>query len=94
VKDHRIRLTDDDIALIVSALRSRAGIAGAERLDRCARLIARLTEGARGNPQFRAPRCVHDVPLAVPCARCYKRNASQVAIQRRRIEESAPPANP
>jgi len=94
MKDHRIRLTDDDIALIVSALRARAGMAGAERLDRCARLVERLTEGARGNPQFRAPRCIHDVPLTLPCVRCQKRGASLVSSQRKRIEESAPPANP
>jgi ribosomal protein L44E len=94
MKQHRIRLDDDDIALIVSALRSRAGMAGAERLDRCARLVERLTEGSRGNPKFRTPRCIHDVPLELPCARCRKRNSSLVSSQQQRIAESAPPANP
>jgi len=50
--DHRIRLTDDDIALIVSALRARRAMARGLREHRVDRLVARLTEGVRGNPKW------------------------------------------
>jgi len=52
--DHRIRLTDDDILLITSALRARAAMAkeGTARRHRIERLATRLSEGVRGNPQW------------------------------------------
>lgn len=43
---------DDDIALIVSALRSRAAMTHGPRRHRVERLAARLLEGVRGNPKF------------------------------------------
>jgi len=51
--DRRIRLTDDDIALIVSALRSRAAMTRGLRRHRVERLALRLAEGGRGNPKWR-----------------------------------------
>ena len=50
--DHRIRLSDEDIALIVSALRSRRAMAKGLREHRVDRLVARLSEGSRGNPKW------------------------------------------
>jgi hypothetical protein len=51
--DRRIRLSDDDIALIVAALRSRAAMTTALRRHRIERLAVRLAEGGRGNPKWR-----------------------------------------
>ena len=50
--DHRIRLSDDDIALIVSALRARRAMSQGMREHRIDRLIARLGEGKPGNPKW------------------------------------------
>jgi hypothetical protein len=50
--DHRIRLTDEDLALIVAALRARAAMAGPMRRHRIERLADRLGEGQRGNPKW------------------------------------------
>jgi hypothetical protein len=52
MSDHRIRLTDEDIALIVSALRARRAMSQGMREHRIDRLIARLTERSRGNPKW------------------------------------------
>lgn len=52
MSDHRIRLTDDDIALIVAALTARAAMAGPMRRHRIERLADRLREGHRGNPKW------------------------------------------
>jgi hypothetical protein len=52
VSDHRVRLTDEDIALIVAALRARAAMAGPMRKHRIQRLADRLAEGQRGNPKW------------------------------------------
>lgn len=53
MSDHRIRLTDEDLALIVSALRARAAMAGAIRRHRIDRLAVRIEQGLRGNPKWR-----------------------------------------
>ena len=50
--DHRIRLSDDDVLLIVSALRARAAMTANARRHRIERLAARLAEGGRGNPKL------------------------------------------
>ena len=50
--DHRVRLTDDDIDLIVAALKARAAMAGPKRRHRIERLAARLAERSTGNPKF------------------------------------------
>ena len=52
MREHRIRLNDEDIALIVAALTARAGMARGARLHRVNRLVARLSECQRGNPQW------------------------------------------
>lgn len=52
MSDHRIRLTDDDLALIVPALRARAAMTRGLRRHRIERLAERLSEGARGNPKW------------------------------------------
>jgi hypothetical protein len=48
-----VRLSDDDVALIVAALRARAAMAGPMRRHRIERLADRLAEGGRGNPKWR-----------------------------------------
>ena len=53
MKDRRVRLTDEDIALIVAALRSRAAMTRGLRRHRVERLAERLAEGGRGNPRWR-----------------------------------------
>lgn len=50
--DHRVRLTDEDIALIVAALRARAAMARGMRAHRVWRLAERLGEMHRGNPKW------------------------------------------
>lgn len=50
--DHRVRLSDDDLVLIVAALRARAAMTRGLRAHRVARLAARLAESSRGNPKF------------------------------------------
>jgi hypothetical protein len=52
MSDHRVRLTDEDIALIVSALKARAAMTRGTRRHRVERLASRLAEGVRGNPKF------------------------------------------
>jgi hypothetical protein len=52
MKDHRVRLSDEDLALIVAALRARAAMSGPMRRHRIERLATRLAEGARGNPKW------------------------------------------
>jgi len=53
VKDHRIRLTDEDIDLVVAALTARVAMLSGKRAHRAWRLIGRLTEGGVGNPRWR-----------------------------------------
>jgi N6-adenosine-specific RNA methylase IME4 len=52
MSDHRIRLSDDDLSLIVAALKARAAMAGPLRRHRIDRLAERLAEGVRGNPKW------------------------------------------
>lgn len=52
MSDHRIRLTDEDLALIVAALRARAAMTTGLRRHRIERLRGRLAECVRGNPKF------------------------------------------
>jgi hypothetical protein len=51
--DHRIRLSDDDLALIVSALRARGAMTRGLRRHRIERLSERLADNAAGNPRWR-----------------------------------------
>lgn len=53
MSEHRIRLSDADIDLIVAALRSRAAMTRGIRRHRVERLATRLAELARGNPKWR-----------------------------------------
>lgn len=53
MKDHRIRLTDQQLSLVVSALRARLAMQRGARRLASAQLIERLEEGGRGNPAFR-----------------------------------------
>jgi hypothetical protein len=53
MSDRRIRLSDDDINLVVVALRARAAMAAPMRRHRIERLATRLAEGGRGNPKFK-----------------------------------------
>lgn len=46
-------MTDEDIALIVSALKARAAMTRSERRHRIERLATRLAEGGRGNPMWK-----------------------------------------
>jgi len=52
MSDHRVRLTDEDIALIIAALRARAAMARGPRAHRIWRLADRLGEMHRGNPKW------------------------------------------
>jgi len=51
--DHRIRLSHEDLELVVASLRARAAMAGPVRKHRIERLATRLAERSRGNPKFR-----------------------------------------
>lgn len=50
--EHRIRLNDEDIALIRAALRARAAMLHGDRQHRCRRLEERLAEMQPGNPKW------------------------------------------
>lgn len=52
MRDHRIRLTDDDLSLILAALRARAAMAGPMRSHRIERLYSRLAQATPGNPKW------------------------------------------
>jgi hypothetical protein len=53
VSDHRVRLTDTDLSLIVSALRARAAMCTGMRRHQVERLAERLGDVAPGNPTWR-----------------------------------------
>jgi hypothetical protein len=53
VPDHRVRLDDESLDLIVSALYARAAAVGAKRRLKLTRLAERLAEMAPGNPRLR-----------------------------------------
>lgn len=50
--DHRIRLDDEEVLLVVGALLSRAAGVSDERRKRILKLASRLAEGVRGNPNW------------------------------------------
>ncbi len=50
--DHRIRLTDEDINLIVRGLRCRAAMTHGLRRHQVERLATRLAECVPGNPKW------------------------------------------
>lgn len=47
-----MRLTPEDIGLIVAALKARAAMTRGIRRHRVERLASRLAEGTRGNPKL------------------------------------------
>jgi len=51
--ERRLRLSQDDVDLIVAALRSRAAMTRGLRRHRIDRLAERLADGRKGNPKFR-----------------------------------------
>lgn len=53
MSDHRVRLTDADLDLIVAALRARGAMTRGLRRHRIERLAERLSEMAPGNPKLR-----------------------------------------
>jgi hypothetical protein len=52
MKAARPRLTTEDMALILAALRARAAMSGPMRRHRIERLAERLGENVRGNPKW------------------------------------------
>jgi len=52
VKQHRIRLTDDELGIVVSSLRARLAMSGAVRGVAIRKLIDRLSECTPGNPNW------------------------------------------
>ena len=52
MKDSRPRLSEDDLLLILAALRARAAMSGPMRRHRIERLAERLNENVRGNPKW------------------------------------------
>jgi hypothetical protein len=50
---HRIRLSDRDLDLIVASLRARLAMMGRARREEAEKLIARLEDVAPGNPAWR-----------------------------------------
>lgn len=50
--DHRVRLTDSDLDLIVAALRARAAMTRGKRREQLEYLALRLAEMAPGNPNW------------------------------------------
>jgi hypothetical protein len=52
MSEHRVRLEDEDLALIVAALKARRAMSTGLREHRIDRLIARLAEMTPGNPKW------------------------------------------
>jgi len=52
MEGHRIRLSDREVELIVSALRARENGVSDARARELERLAQRLAEGVRGNPNW------------------------------------------
>jgi hypothetical protein len=52
MSEHRVRLSDEDLTLIIAALRARRAMSLGLRQHRIDRLVSRLAEGRRGNPKF------------------------------------------
>jgi hypothetical protein len=52
MSEHRVRLSDDDLTLIIAALRARRAMSAGLRQHRVDRLVSRLAEGRRGNPKL------------------------------------------
>jgi len=52
VREHRIRLSDHEIELVVSALRARENGVSDARAAELEKLAQRLAEGVRGNPNW------------------------------------------
>jgi hypothetical protein len=52
-REKRLRLSDDDIDLIVAALRARGAMTRGLRRHRIDRLAERLSDGRKGNPRWR-----------------------------------------
>jgi len=52
MKDHRVRLNDRELELVITALRARIAGVGADMGRECQRLAERLNEGAQGNPDW------------------------------------------
>ena len=50
---HRISLSDYELDLVVAALRARLAMAGGARRADMEKLIARLSDVAPGNPEWR-----------------------------------------
>lgn len=53
MKAHRIRLTDEELAMIVAALSARMAMSKGIRLIKMTRLRERLAESSPGNPGWR-----------------------------------------
>ncbi len=53
MQEHRIRLNDYDLELIVASLRARAAMTRGVRRHHLERLAERLADPGRGNPQLR-----------------------------------------
>lgn len=51
--EHRLRLSDEDLALIAAALRARLAMLRGPRRERVERLLLRLADGGKGNPNWR-----------------------------------------
>src|SRR5258708_20236520 len=89
---HRVRLSDADLDLIVAALSARRAMrrtpVGRTTIDR---LIARLSECTPGNPALlRAGECVHGVSLRGLCGACIERTLRSATLANR----GAPPTPP
>jgi hypothetical protein len=80
VSDHRIRLTDEELAIITVALRARLAMRHGARAEAEYVLCVRLEECARGNPRLKLgkPTCVHGVAMADRCAQCRARTVRHV----------------
>ena len=52
VSQHRPRFTDEDLAVVLAALRARHAMSTGLRRHRIERLLARLEEATRGNPKW------------------------------------------
>ena len=81
MKEHRIRLTEEDLAIIVAALRARLAMARGTRRTRILELADRLDDVGRGNPRVRfGQQCEHGVGWHDFCARCSERSARASAL--------------
>src|SRR6266699_2804707 len=91
MKDHRIRLTNDDLSIITAALRARHSMARGTRRQRILELLDRLQDVGSGNPRMRfAARCMHGTFAVGTCPQCVAHTRRSLELASREGQPTSP----